>query len=68
MAYLMPLISATPAPDADRNSVGEENFAWVVETAADTQLKRRSRNNPERTTITWGEYLKRGTQQQDLYP
>jgi hypothetical protein len=27
------------APDADRNSVGEENFAWMVENMADTLIE-----------------------------
>ena len=29
-----------PAPDAERNSVGEENFEWVVETAANYAIER----------------------------
>ncbi|HNP20440.1 MAG TPA: hypothetical protein PKM63_08535 [Panacibacter sp.] len=57
-----------PAPDADRNSVGEENFAWVVETAADYAIEKALSQQPGKDNLTWGEYLKRGTQQQDLYP
>lgn len=57
-----------PAPDADRNSVGEENFAWVVETAANYAIEKALSQQPEKDNLTWGEYLKRGTQQQDLYP
>ena len=29
-----------PAPDAERTSVGEENFEWVVETAANYAIER----------------------------
>ncbi|MFK5108617.1 hypothetical protein ACI394_29200, partial [Klebsiella pneumoniae] len=29
-----------PAPDADIKSVGEENFAWVVETAANFAIEK----------------------------
>jgi glutathione synthase/RimK-type ligase-like ATP-grasp enzyme len=46
-----------PAPDADIASVGEENFEWVVETAAnyaiEMALEAKGNNN-----ITWGEYVK----------
>ena len=31
-----------PAPDAEVTSVGEENFDWVVETAAILPLKKQS--------------------------
>lgn len=30
-----------PAPDADKNSVGEENFAWIVEHAAKLAIEKR---------------------------
>src|SRR5882672_2363314 len=49
-----------PAPDADRNSVGEENFAWVVETAADYAIERALENKEGANNLTWGEYVKRG--------
>ena len=29
-----------PAPDADVNSVGEENFEWIVEAAANMAIRR----------------------------
>ena len=29
-----------PAPDAERTSVGEENFEWVVETAANYAIEK----------------------------
>ncbi len=29
-----------PAPDADRNSVGEENFAWIVEHSAKLAIEK----------------------------
>jgi hypothetical protein len=29
-----------PAPDADRESVGEENFEWVVENSANYAIER----------------------------
>ena len=40
MVCHMQLISAIPAPDAEVKSVGEENFEWVVETAANYAIER----------------------------
>ena len=47
-----------PAPDADRNSVGEENFAWVVETAADYAIEKALSQQPERTTLPGASILR----------
>ena len=33
-----------PAPDAERTSVGEENFEWVVETAANYAIEKAKAN------------------------
>lgn len=57
-----------PAPDADRNSVGEENFAWVVETAANYAIEKALSQQDGKDNLTWGEYLKRGTHHENLYP
>lgn len=48
-----------PAPDADRNSVGEENFEWVVETAAKYAIERALSHQEGQDNLTWGEYVKR---------
>lgn len=55
-----------PAPDADRPSVGEENFNWVVETAASYAIERALLHQPNRDNLTWGEYLKRSVTKQLL--
>ena len=55
-----------PAPDADVKSVGEENFDWVVETAATYAIERALGQQPGRDNLTWGEFVKRGTQKQKL--
>jgi hypothetical protein len=47
-----------PAPDAERTSVGEENFEWVVETAANYAIEKALNSNGG-DNLTWGEYLKR---------
>ena len=48
-----------PAPDADLASVGEQNFAWVVENAANYCIERALAQEAGKDNLTWGEYLKR---------
>ena len=57
-----------PAPDADRNSVGEENFEWVVETAANYAIEKALAHVDGADNLTWGEYIKRGSNKESLYP
>jgi glutathione synthase/RimK-type ligase-like ATP-grasp enzyme len=47
-----------PAPDADANSVGPENFEWVVETAATYAIERALAQTPGKDNLTWGTYIK----------
>ncbi|MFY7900571.1 MAG: ATP-grasp domain-containing protein [Chitinophagaceae bacterium] len=47
-----------PAPDAERTSVGEENFAWVVETAANYAIEKAMAQEDGKDNLTWGEYIK----------
>jgi len=55
-----------PAPDAEIKSVGEENFAWVVETAANYAIERALEQKPDADNLTWGEYVKRGANKTSL--
>ncbi|MBO9571318.1 MAG: hypothetical protein J7497_03795 [Chitinophagaceae bacterium] len=55
-----------PAPDAERNSVGEDNFDWVVETAATYAIERAMQQQPGRDNLTWGEFIKRSTSKQSI--
>jgi glutathione synthase/RimK-type ligase-like ATP-grasp enzyme len=55
-----------PAPDAERSSVGEENFAWVVETAANYAIERALEQKDGQDNLTWGEYVKRGASKSPL--
>src|SRR6187551_1139428 len=55
-----------PAPDAERASVGEENFAWVVETAASYAIERALEQKDGQDNLTWGEYVKRGANKTSL--
>lgn len=50
-----------PAPDADINSVGPENFEWVVETAANFAIEKAAAHKEGEDNLTWGEYVKRGS-------
>src|SRR5690349_4711903 len=56
-----------PAPDADRNSVGEENFAWVVETAANYAIEKAQAHEDGKDNLTWPEYIKRSTTKEMLF-
>ena len=55
-----------PAPDAERTSVGEENFSWVVETAANYAIEKAMEHKEGQDNLTWGEYVKRGATKRSL--
>ncbi len=46
-----------PAPDADRNSVGEENFQWIVEHAAKLAIEKAKDYKPGKINIDWGTFV-----------
>jgi len=47
-----------PAPDADVNSVGQQNFEWVVEHAAKMAVERAEAYEPGRDNLTWGTFVR----------
>jgi hypothetical protein len=47
-----------PAPDADVHSVGQENFEWVVETAATYAIERAQAQVDGQDNLTWGTFIK----------
>lgn len=55
-----------PAPDADVHSVGEENFEWVVEAAANMAIRKAKEHKAGIDNLTWGEYLVRSIKKQKL--
>ncbi|BFG70128.1 hypothetical protein KACHI17_10090 [Sediminibacterium sp. KACHI17] len=55
-----------PAPDADIKSVGQENFDWVVETAANYAIEKAQSQVDGADNLTWGEYIKRSSAKQKL--
>ncbi|MFI5144930.1 MAG: RimK family alpha-L-glutamate ligase [Ignavibacteria bacterium] len=46
-----------PAPDADVKSVGEKNFEWVVEAAANMAIHRAKDHIPGGNNLTWGNFV-----------
>lgn len=46
-----------PAPDADVNSVGQENFDWVVENAAEFAIEKAKEYKEGVMNLTWGTFL-----------
>lgn len=55
-----------PAPDAEKTSIGDDNFDWVVETSANYAIERAIRQKPGIDNLTWGEFVKRAVNKQQL--
>lgn len=55
-----------PAPDAERSSVGEENFEWVVETAANYAIEVATNHKDGQLNLNWGEFVTRSAVRQSL--
>ena len=53
-----------PAPDADRNSVGEENFEWVVETAANYAIECAKAHKDGKNNLSWGTFIRQAVADQ----
>jgi hypothetical protein len=46
-----------PAPDADVNSVGQQNFDWVVEHAATMAIEKAQSLKEKNLNISWGKFV-----------
>ncbi|MBV9128340.1 MAG: hypothetical protein JO117_09670, partial [Verrucomicrobia bacterium] len=46
-----------PAPDAEVTSVGQENFDWVVEAAAEMVARKARAHVAGRNNLTWGKFV-----------
>lgn len=46
-----------PAPDADYNSVGGDNFEWVVEATANMAIQRAKAQKDGKDNLTWGTFM-----------
>lgn len=51
-----------PAADADRLSVGEDNFNWVVDAAARMLVRKARAHHPAQNNTTWGAYVQGAVQ------
>lgn len=49
-----------PAPDAELSSVGQENFDWVIETAAEFAIERALEQERDLDNLTWGMFVENG--------
>jgi hypothetical protein len=47
-----------PAPDADKISIGEENFDWIVDAAANMAIRRAKVHKTGQNNLTWGNFIK----------
>jgi predicted flap endonuclease-1-like 5' DNA nuclease len=47
-----------PAPDADVKSVGQENFDWIVENAANYAIERALAHKEGGNNLTWGTFVR----------
>ncbi len=56
-----------PAPDAEKASVGDDNFNWVVENAANYAIERALAQTDGQDNLTWGEYIRRSSLKQILF-
>jgi hypothetical protein len=55
-----------PAPDAEVTSVGQENFDWIVEAAANFAIEKAQSQEDGKDNLTWGEFLKRSINKKEL--
>ncbi len=54
---LYPIDFWNPAPDADSFSVGEVNFAWVLQNAAEMLIERANNQEEGKINLTWGKFM-----------
>jgi predicted flap endonuclease-1-like 5' DNA nuclease len=47
-----------PAPDADIHSVGQKNFDWIVENAANFAIEKALAHKEGQDNLTWGTFIK----------
>ena len=57
-----------PAPDADIYSVGQANFDWVVEAAANMAIERAQKAQKGKDNLTWGSFVRNSVMAQTAEP
>ena len=48
-----------PTPDCEPQSVGQENFEWVLEAAANMLIRKAKHHREGQDNLTWGTFLKK---------
>lgn len=48
-----------PAPDANPDSVGQENFDWVLNAVTDMAIRRALAHDPSKNNLNWGSFMRR---------
>ena len=48
-----------PAPDADVNSIGEDNFGWILNAAADMVIRKAQAHVEGGDNLRWGQYVRK---------
>jgi hypothetical protein len=46
-----------PAPDAEVSSVGQENYDWIVENAAQMAIEKAKKHKDGQMNLTWGTFI-----------
>lgn len=46
-----------PAPDADVHSVGQQNYDWIVENAAEMAIEKALNHKENQVNLTWGTFI-----------
>ncbi|MBC8152231.1 MAG: hypothetical protein H7Z72_04910 [Bacteroidetes bacterium] len=57
-----------PAPDADVHSVGQANFEWVVEAAANMAIERARMARGSTDNLTWGTFVQQSATREAMAP
>ena len=57
-----------PAPDADVHSVGQENFDWIVENAANFAIEKALAHKDGKDNLTWGTFMKYAVNGSNMMP
>lgn len=57
-----------PAPDADVHSVGQENYEWIVENAANFAIEKALAHKDGQDNLTWGTYIRSAVTGSSMIP
>ncbi|MFL6584266.1 MAG: RimK family alpha-L-glutamate ligase [Chthoniobacterales bacterium] len=55
-----------PAPDAEYNSVGHDNFEWVVDAVFDMAIRKAREHVEGRDNLSWGKFMQAAVSRREL--